>query len=151
MGSVPTERKPSSINDLSPVLLSSPFYQIHCRGDSSRWSSILNRLMKRGQQTREEPKYRQCVLITGNRNMSGLMSICFHLEMKMHLCCPDPFFWPFQNRNVTDTCTHTHTHTQTLMRTRRHAMTRKQQGRESTPKIETNLSACFFSRVLYCS
>lgn len=37
MGSVPTdEREPSSVHDLSSVLLSSPFYQIHCRGDSSR-------------------------------------------------------------------------------------------------------------------
>lgn len=30
-------------------------------------------------------------LITGNGNMSTLMSACFYLEMKMYLCCPDPF------------------------------------------------------------
>lgn len=107
MGSIPTERKPPSVSDPSPELLSNPFHQILCRGDSSRWSSIPSRLMKRGQQTCQEPKCRRCILITGNRNMSALMSACFYLEMKMHLCCPDPFFWSFQSRN--GKATHTHT------------------------------------------
>lgn len=83
--------------------LSSSFYQISCRGDSSTWSSIPSRLMKRGQQTWEEPKCRQCVLITDNRNVLALMSVCFYLEMKMHLCYLDPFYCPFQNRNGTPT------------------------------------------------
>ena len=48
-------------------------------------------------------------------------------------------------------CDGTHTQTLTHTRKRRHTMTRTWQGRESESKIETHLSACFFSRVLYCS
>nr|KAF6474902.1 hypothetical protein HJG63_011029 [Rousettus aegyptiacus] len=72
--------------------------------------------MKRGQQTCKEPKLRQCVLITGNRNMSALMSASFYLEMKMHLRCPDPLFifflsileqnWDTHVRGPVRACTH---------------------------------------------
>lgn len=65
--------------------------------------------MKRGQQTCKEPKCRQCALITGNRNVSGLMSVCFYLEMKMHLCCPDPIFLSISEQKC-DTSVHAHTH-----------------------------------------
>lgn len=73
--------------------------------------------MKRGQQTCKEPKLRQCVLITGNRNMSALMSASFYLEMKMHLRCPDPLFFFFfehfrtelgHTRARTRACVHAH-------------------------------------------
>nr|KAF6420626.1 hypothetical protein HJG59_009356 [Molossus molossus] len=68
--------------------------------------------MKGGQQTWEEPKCRRCVLITGNGNMSALMSVCFYLEMKMHLCCPDPFVVSISEQKW-DPRVHTHTHTHT--------------------------------------
>lgn len=73
--------------------------------------------MKRGQQTCKEPKCRQCALITGNRNVSGLMSVCLYLEMKMHLCCPDPIFLSISEQKCdTHVCMHTHAHTQQTLR-----------------------------------